>query len=1112
MKTQNLILSFLVTLIVTANSYGQFTRQQAINLVLNNILTGDIENVDAYCAYNSNTGDVEMIDDVIVNNPYSESWVFFVNDNPFASWYHQSRYIFVNTFDGAYTIANGEIYPKSWKTDYEEVSLAERPDPIAMDGTAFVPDPQKVESNYNFALIVVSMDEYRNWYNTSLIYNVLLQNYNYQKDNIFVLYNYDGHSYLQGIEDGDLDGDGNNDDIDGPATWANIQSTIAQLTNDLGHGDQLAVFFTGVPVKNSVNGPYMAFHVDQYNIAKYPVSGLSVPIENIDCGQMILNFDVNSASDVSAYFEATGNPNALCKNRYLTGSTGSDEKNYAEMYFSGGNYSEQLFYWASAARGYLPDVFAQEPWNIWEEFGQLGLENGGGDYETYIPGHPGDFTLDVDEDRFIQMGEAFNYGTMLNTWTDDECYLPFYGEVPLVNPTETDEIPFIEDLITLAGLSGYIENDQTMPSRSYIMADTLYLNSNITLSFADNTEFYFNGSSSVVDPVFNLEFEPKNNRPRFICYENSNLFFGENSTIKNNYELVDLGVIIFYGHSIEIGEQSNVNYMQISAWPTIDHIDVVDISFKQSILYIMESNSFIEDCYVNRSFFMLRAKYVEVEDCIFDLSSVWADSYYVPHNYNYVLIDHCSFDGNYNEPYLYWCNFVLRISFFENFLVQNNKMFNNELSTGDYSLGLHYCGDGYVERKLFNNGIYDNYSDGIFIYSSNVTLDSNNVHDNEFIGLKVLNHSNVDLTGRAAAHYVHETQRIMDNGLYEVYSDDASFPVPFIWNAIIDEDNLPIDDELVYCEEPIYTEKIVMHNYWGENFNAEQDFFPAWAYIWEPEFELIYAEEEKSDAQILYETAQGKAETEDYTGAKNDFQQVVGQYPETRYAQAGLKELYTIEKYEANDYNTLKQYYLSDSAIILDSTLAKTGDFLANRCNLQLQNWQEAITWFENVIQYPPSFADSIYAIIDIGYTYMLMQQGGYKSSYVGSMPQYVPESYLEHIENSHYLLSLLPGDKKKKPLQENLDALKSGELLQNAPNPFSGTTQIWYKLDEDANISIKIFDYIGRCIKTFNQGTIDKGTHSISFSSEGLPSGVYFYTLEINSNLSDSKKMTILK
>ncbi len=265
----------------TSSVFSQFTHDDATNLVLNTILADDIGNVDVYSSYNSFTTDIELIDNGSPANPYSESWVFFSNDNPFASWYHDSRIVFVSTVDGAYTVLNVEIYPKGLSSDYEEISTADRPDPIAMDGTPFITDPEKVASNYNYALIIVSMDNPRNWYNTSLIYNVLQDSYNYQADNIFVLYSWDGNSILgQNLDDEDPE-----NDIDGPATPANIQTTITNLTTDLGHGDQLAVFFTGVPVNTNLSEPHLGLPIDANTIINYPVSDFSTVMENIDCGQ-----------------------------------------------------------------------------------------------------------------------------------------------------------------------------------------------------------------------------------------------------------------------------------------------------------------------------------------------------------------------------------------------------------------------------------------------------------------------------------------------------------------------------------------------------------------------------------------------------------------------------------------------------------------------------------------------------------------------------------------------------------------------------------------------------------------------------------------------------------
>ena len=148
-KNKSLLLSLTLVFLMSTFIYGQFSRNDAIDLVLNTILADDVGEVDVYASYNSFTTNVELIDNDSESNPYTESWVFFSDDNPFASWYHSSRIIYVSTTDGSYTISNVEIYPKGLSSAYEKISLADRPDPIAMDGTAFVPDPQKVESNYH---------------------------------------------------------------------------------------------------------------------------------------------------------------------------------------------------------------------------------------------------------------------------------------------------------------------------------------------------------------------------------------------------------------------------------------------------------------------------------------------------------------------------------------------------------------------------------------------------------------------------------------------------------------------------------------------------------------------------------------------------------------------------------------------------------------------------------------------------------------------------------------------------------------------------------------------------------------------------------------------------
>jgi hypothetical protein len=69
--------------------------------------------------------------------------------------------------------------------------------------------------------------------------------------------------------------------------------------------------------------------------------------------------------------------------------------------------------------------------------------------------------------------------------------------------------------------------------------------------------------------------------------------------------------------------------------------------------------------------------------------------------------------------------------------------------------------------------------------------------------------------------------------------------------------------------------------------------------------------------------------------------------------------------------------------------------------------------------------------------------------------------------------------------------------LGQNAPNPFSGTATVSYRVAEPGPVSLRVYDAMGRCVRTFSGRAEDKGPQQIVLDAAGLPSGVYFYSLE---------------
>jgi hypothetical protein len=69
-------------------------------------------------------------------------------------------------------------------------------------------------------------------------------------------------------------------------------------------------------------------------------------------------------------------------------------------------------------------------------------------------------------------------------------------------------------------------------------------------------------------------------------------------------------------------------------------------------------------------------------------------------------------------------------------------------------------------------------------------------------------------------------------------------------------------------------------------------------------------------------------------------------------------------------------------------------------------------------------------------------------------------------------------------------------ELEQNYPNPFNPTTTIEYRLSAGSDVTLKVYDLLGREVRTLVSERQNSGNHSVTFNAQNLSSGVYFYTL----------------
>lgn len=83
--------------------------------------------------------------------------------------------------------------------------------------------------------------------------------------------------------------------------------------------------------------------------------------------------------------------------------------------------------------------------------------------------------------------------------------------------------------------------------------------------------------------------------------------------------------------------------------------------------------------------------------------------------------------------------------------------------------------------------------------------------------------------------------------------------------------------------------------------------------------------------------------------------------------------------------------------------------------------------------------------------------------------------------------------------------------LEQNYPNPFNPSTVIGYRLPVSGDVTLKVYDLLGKEVATLVNEEKPAGTYEVIFDASWLSSGVYYYKITAG-NYSETKKMVLLR
>jgi hypothetical protein len=181
--------------------------------------------------------------------------------------------------------------------------------------------------------------------------------------------------------------------------------------------------------------------------------------------------------------------------------------------------------------------------------------------------------------------------------------------------------------------------------------------------------------------------------------------------------------------------------------------------------------------------------------------------------------------------------------------------------------------------------------------------------------------------------------------------------------------------------------------------------------------------------------------------------------------------------------------------------------------NFGVQTQNVSLDLTKTTLEFDEEFnSEALYWVNDLYNGSSQNISGGELSSFTVSLPPYGTAVYTISTEEEMVVLPDLP---TIVAVNNSTDEIPSKiSLLQNYPNPFNPVTKIQYSIPlsfETQQVTIKIFDILGRELETLIDEKQRSGKYEVQFNATHYSSGIYFYTLTAG-EFRQTRKMILLK